>query len=182
MDVVDFLLTRQSNPHLGAPAPSNDDLLNILKAGNRVPDHAALLPWHFHVFTGQGLNKLSEVFLSALPADTEQAKRDKTEKMPFRAPMIIAVSSKTTPHPKVPNVEQVISAGCAVHAMQMMATALGYGAMWRTGDFAFSDIVKQKLSIDTNEEIVGFLYIGTPSKTLPQKPEKSLAGKVTYFR
>jgi nitroreductase len=180
MTSIELLLQRQSTPLLTTPAPNNHDLEKILAAGMRVPDHACLQPWHFTVVSGDGLQRLSDLFVES--SDSGSANLLKIAKMPFRAPMIIVVSTAFVEHEKVPNQEQLISAGCGAHAMQMAAVALGYGAMWRTGALAYNAKVKQGFEIKEQDEIVGFLYIGTPSKEQGLKAPKSFAHKVSYWQ
>jgi nitroreductase len=201
MNAIELLLQRQSTPILTDPAPSESDLTNLLSAGMRVPDHAGLKPWHFHVITGQGLQRLSEIYVEATTIELsskaeliedssteegidEQAfneKIAKVAKMPFRAPMIIVISTQYVEHNKVPEQEQLIAAGCCAQAIQMAAFALGYGAMWRTGDLAYNETVKQGLGLEQCNDIAGFLYIGTPTKEPHSKPAKSYQDKVTYW-
>ena len=182
MNNLELLLNRQSNPFLSAPAPADENLHHILSAGMRVPDHGGLQPWHFTVVEGHGLTLLSECFVNAVKIDcTDEVKISKTAKMPFRAPMIIVVSTKYRDH-KVPNQEQLVAAGCAVHAMQMMAYSLGFGAIWRTGDLSHNNSVKYALNISLQDDIVGFLYIGTETKSLPVKPFKTYENHVTYLK
>ena len=182
MNVLEFLHTRQSNPHLQGETPSEDTINNILMAGMRVPDHAGLTPWRFTLVKEQGLNKLSQAFKSAAISDgADDAKIAKAEKMPFRAPLIIVISTKFHQHVKVPQQEQLIAAGCAAHAMQMAASSIGLGAMWRTGDMSYHPLVKERLNIELHEEIVGFLYIGEKAKELPIKCNKALDDYVHYF-
>lgn len=176
MTAIELLLQRQSNPSVTFPAPDTQATKQILAAGMRVPDHAGLQPWHFTVVTDKGLQRLSELFLDSSDQQTE-----KIAKMPFRAPMIIIVSTDYKEHEKVPQQEQLITAGCCVHAMQMAASALGFGAMWRTGVLAMNKKVKAGLQISVDNDIVGFLYIGTPCKEQNIKPSKFIEDKVTYW-
>lgn len=180
MTSIDLLLQRQSTPLLKQPAPNDFDLDKILAAGMRVPDHACLQPWHYTVVTGEGLQRLSDLFVQS--SDSQSANLAKIAKMPFRAPMIIVVSTEFVSHDKVPNQEQLITAGCGAHAMQMASVALGYGAMWRTGDLAYSSEVKKGLNINSHDEIVGFLYIGTPCKEQVLKAAKPFDKKVSYWK
>lgn len=180
MNSIDLLLQRQSNPLLTTPAPSAQALETILAAGMRVPDHACLQPWHFTVITGDGLQRLSELLVTS--SDSKIANLEKVAKMPFRAPMIIIVSTSFVEHEKVPEQEQLITAGCCVHAMQMAAYSLGYGAMWRTGALAYNAQVKQGLSINKQDKLVGFLYIGTLCKEQGLKAVKSFESKVNYWK
>ncbi len=180
MTAIELLLQRQSNPLLTTPAPNKGALEQILTAGMRVPDHACLQPWHFTVITDDGLQRLSDLFVKS--SDKQTANLEKIAKMPFRAPMIIVISTEFVEHEKVPKQEQLITAGCTAHAMQMAAYSLGYGAMWRTGAFAYNKKVKQGLSISEQNEIVGFLYIGTPCKEQALKATKGFDNKVSYWR
>ena len=197
MEAIELLLQRQSTPLLTGPAPQDSELSTLLSAGMRVPDHAGLKPWHFHVITGEGLERLSQLYIEATTIDLSRRagliegtsideqpfneKMAKVAKMPFRAPMIIVISTQYVEHNKVPEQEQLVAAGCCAHAMQMAAYALGYGAMWRTGDLAYNDTVKKGLGIEQDNEIAGFLYIGTPTKPVNIKPAKSFTDKVTYW-
>ena len=83
--------------------------------------------------------------------------------------MIIAAATRYTEHPKVPKVEQIQSAACAVHAMQMAAFAQGFAGIWRSGNYAQCDVVKQGLGFSPDEELVGFLYLGS-SPISPRQP------------
>ena len=182
LNSIELLLKRQSNPLLTHPAPSKDDLETILAAGIRVPDHGGLTPWHFTLVQNQGLETLSQLFVqSSKNLYSDEVKHSKAAKMPSRAPLIIAVSTNYKDHPKVPFQEQLIAAGCCVHAMQMAAFSLGYGAMWRTGEMSYSSIVKAGLNIDEANDIVGFLYIGSIVKQLPCKPDKDFSNFISYL-
>ncbi len=177
MDAVTLLTTRQSTPRLQAPAPSGNDLDIIKQAALRAPDHAGLTPWQFIVYDNEdALKKLGEIYADAAVkenADVDQAVVDRAKELPLRAPLLIVCVAKVVENPKVPRVEQVISAGCGVMAMQQAAFALGYGGIWRTGSYAFNPFVKDALGISRDDEIVGFLYLGTPVLNAPEKPGKN---------
>jgi len=180
MTGIELLLQRQSNSLVTSPAPNKIALEIILAAGTRVPDHAALKPWHFTVITDDGLQRLSDLFVAS--SNKETANLEKIAKMPFRAPMIIVISSQYVTHEKVPTKEQLITVGCCAHAMQMAAFALGFGAIWRTGELACNELVKEGLNINNEDEIVGFLYVGTPCKEQVLKASKSFEDKVSYWK
>lgn len=182
MNSIELLLNRQSNPFLTAPAPENQTLENILKAGMKAPDHGGLTPWRFIIAEKSGINKLSDIFTAAASKLTDdEAKLTKAKNMPFRSPMIIIITTQYQAHSKVPQQEQLVAAGCAAHAMQMAAYAQGFGAMWRTGDFSYNDDIKLALDIDVSEDIVGFLYVGSLKKDLPAKPVKAFDEFTRYL-
>ena len=84
------------------------------------------------------------------------------------------MAAKITPdHPKTPRVEQVLSAGVAAQQMQIAARALGYGSVWLTGPMARNVFVKNALGLDAIDELVGFLYLGTPSQPAPSRERTS---------
>ncbi|MFQ3196270.1 MAG: nitroreductase [Colwellia sp.] len=182
MNAKELLLQRQSNPRLISPAPQPSDLDFILSAGMRAPDHGCLAPWFFTVIKESGLDKLSQVFeQAAIEQNFAEANIEKAKNMPYRAPLIIVVSTQYQHHEKVPKGEQTIAAGCCAHAMQMAAFSLGYGAVWRTGDFSYNSSVKRELAISADNDIIGFIYIGTPLKERPIKPARAIESHVSYF-
>ena len=83
--------------------------------------------------------------------------------------MVIVAIAKYKAHDKVPRAEQVASASCAVMAMQMAAFAQGFNGIWRTGSYAQCDTVKAGFNLSEDDEIVGFLYLGTPAIETPSK-------------
>ena len=163
--VVEQILARRSCPKLIAPAPNREQLEHVIQCGLKAPDHARLKPWRFFVLEGDALVNLGKVFLNAKEAcdpDLPETTRTKVLNMPLRAPMIIVATAEIKEHPKVPALEQVVAVGCAVQNMQLALASKGFGAMWRTGEFAFDPLVKSHFGIKATDEIVGFLYVGTP--------------------
>lgn len=182
MDALELLLNRRSVAKLKAPAPEGKALENIIQAGLRAPDHGNLTPWRFVIAQGRGLQKLSDILVKAALADnSEEEVVTKLKNAPFRAPMVITVIAKVTPHEKVPPLEQHMSAGCAVQAMQMAAVAQGYQGIWRSGNWMFHPDVHEAFGLEGEDEIVGFLYLGTPSITPMNVPVRELSQFVEYL-
>lgn len=182
MDALQLLTQRRSIPKLLAPAPQGDALENMIAAGLRAPDHGALTPWEFVVATGEGLDKLSAILKRAAEADDEEAAViEKAANAPYRAPMVITVIARTKQHDKVPVIEQHISAGCAAQAMQMAAVAQGFQGFWRTGKWAYHPVVRESFGVTGDDEIVGFLYVGTPDCTAAGVPKRDTAKYVSYL-
>lgn len=167
MDALALLHQRVSCPGLLAPAPTAAELENIMQAALRSPDHGAIKPWRFLTIQGEGLVELGQLFLQAALTDNpelEAAPRDKLLSMPLRAPMILVVIATPKANPKVPEVEQIVSAGCAAQNILHAAHAQGLGAMWRTGDMAYNKHVHAGLGLQESEQLVGFIYLGQPRK------------------
>lgn len=164
MDGLTLLHNRSSMGKLVAPAPTAEQMDSIYQAALRAPDHKELRPWRFIEFTGEGRERLGELFAEAEFQEDPSADDDtlnSARKKPLRAPMIIAVIAKVTPDlPKVPKMEQVISAGCAAHGILLAAHAQKLGAMWRSGKYAFDPVVRKGLSLEEDDEVVAFIYLG----------------------
>lgn len=164
MDAMTLLHERSSMGKLMGPAPGPEQMEAIYRAALRAPDHKELRPWRFIEFTGEGRERLGELFAEAEYREDpsiEDAALDAARKKPLRAPMIIAVIAKVTPDvPKVPKIEQVISAGCAAHGIMLAAHAQGLGAMWRSGKYAFDPTVRKGLGLEEEDELIAFLYLG----------------------
>lgn len=164
MDALDALHSRNSSPKLSGPVPSEEILNNIYKAAFRAADHAVLRPWRFLVVKNEARQRLGELFVQAgleINSDLSAGAIEKLRRKPLRAPLILICISSFKPHPKVPEIEQDLSAGAATQNMLLAAYAQGLGAMWRTGSLAYNPIVKTGLGLSPKEKIIGFLYIGT---------------------
>ncbi|MFK7978165.1 MAG: nitroreductase family protein [Halioglobus sp.] len=177
---LEFLQQRNSAPKLTSPGPSEHELAEMFQAAVRAPDHAWLRPWRFLTIEGERRNAFGELLCDALvkrKPETDEAARIKVRSSPLRAPLLIVSIVKFKEHPKVPRSEQRLSAGCAAHALLLAAEALGYAGVWRTGDSAFDPVVMQGLGLASDEEIIGFLYVGTregKAKPLPAIDAQSL--------
>jgi nitroreductase len=174
MDTIDALLGRNSAAKLSEPAPSAEALDNIYRAALRAPDHARLTPWRFLVIAGDARRQLGDLFASVSLADQPELNEealDRVRAKAQRAPLVLVVVVRLQSHPKVPEIEQYLSAGSAAHAMLLAAHAQGFAAIWRTGPMAFNPQVRHGLGLAANERVLGFLYLGTrqgPAKPLPR--------------
>ena len=90
MDALELLINRRSASRLAEPAPTGEQLQNILRAGMRAPDHKSMQPWHFFVIEGEGRERFSAVLeQGAIAAGSDNKAIDKARNAPFRAPLII---------------------------------------------------------------------------------------------
>lgn len=163
MDALEALHTRISVPKLGGDPPNDKELENIFKAALRAADHGLLRPWRFLVIRGEARDKLGQIFAAASKKDQphiSDAMLEKARAKPLRAPLIVIALAAIKPSEKIPEIEQIISAGSSVQNMMLAAHAQGIGAMWRTGANAYHPVVESRLGLSANEKIVGYLYLG----------------------
>jgi nitroreductase len=183
---VTLLRTRRSlKPvELAAPGPSPAELDILLGIASRVPDHGKLVPWRFVVFEGDGRRKAGEAIAAAFLAKYPGATADQIEferKRLARAPLAVAVVSRAAPHSKIPEWEQVLSAGAAAMSLVIAAHALGFGATWITEWYAYDRRVLDALGLAAHEKIAGFVHIGRPVQPPEDRPRPALADIVTRF-
>jgi len=164
MQAIDALLARRSARALTDPAPDAAALDLIFSAAARAPDHGRLRPWRFLVVRGAARERLGAVLADHLRRMHPQIGEESLQRerlKAFRAPLIVAVAAHCDGAAKIPVIEQTLAAGAAAHAMMLAAFALGFNAMWKTGDAAYDAAVRQALGFGPGDAIVGFLYFGT---------------------
>ena len=173
MDALDNILHRNSARILKNPAPSNDEMKIVYKAALRAPDHAWLRPSSFIEVKDEGLQKLSNIFESyalTIPNISSEI-QEKYKNAPFRAPMIIILVNTFKDHPKVPALEQKLSTAAAAQNIMLSLNAMNYSAVWRTGKLAFNPYIARHLGLLENQEILGYIYIGTTDGKNKKIPE-----------
>jgi len=186
-DALELLKTRRSFKaiELFGPAPSPAEIDMLLTVASRVPDHGKLAPWRFIVFEGQARRAAGEAIANAFRTKYPDAKAEQIEAERdrlARAPLVIAVVSRAAPHVKIPEWEQVLSAGAAAMSLVLAAHALGYGANWITEWYAYDRDVLDALGLLPHERIAGFIHIGRPPGPPEDRPRPPLAEIATRFR
>lgn len=177
MDALQALHQRVSVPRLSEPAPKGDILANIQRAAFRAADHARMRPWRFLIIEGEGRQALGELFVRSEEqqgTELSDKARQRIAERPLRAPMVMVVIASPKENPKVPEIEQWLSAGAAAQNMITAAYAQGVGAVWRTGDYAYDPYVMAGLGLSDAERIIGFLYLGTVQISPPEAPETAI--------
>jgi nitroreductase len=185
-DALELLKTRRSFKavELSGPGPSPAEIDTLITVASRVPDHGKLAPWRFIVFEGEARRAAGEAIASAFRVKYPDAKPEhiaaERERL-MRAPLVIAVVSRAAPHVKIPEWEQVLSAGAAAMNLVTAAHALGYGANWITEWYAYDRAVLDALGLAPHERIAGFIHIGRPPGPPEDRPRPPLDEIATRF-
>jgi len=185
-DAIELLSTRSSCKAvaLTAPDPSAAEIEKLLTIACRVPDHGKLAPWRFILFEGEARLAAGAAIAAAFRAKYPDAQAEQVAfegRRLAHAPLVIAVVSRAAPHVKIPEWEQVLSAGAAAMNLVLAAHAFGYSANWITGWYAYDRGVLDALGLEPHERMAGFIHIGTPSGPVQDRPRPALNDIATRF-
>lgn len=181
-----YLGSRRSIPafQMGEPGPSTEQIIEMLQLASRVPDHGKLAPWRFVVYRGQERERLSlalsKIALRNKPDLSDEMKLVEQTRL-TRAPVVIGVVSRAAPHFKIPEWEQMMSAGAVCLNLLMAANALGFSSNWLTEWYAFDPEAYELLGIGKDEKISGFIHIGTAQVPPTERARPELEDIVTFF-
>ncbi|AVX04174.1 putative NAD(P)H nitroreductase [Maritalea myrionectae] len=184
--LIDYLKNRRSvtAPFLTNPGPTVAELDQIMEIGARVPDHGKIVPWRMVVYQGAMREivgeKLADIWQQKHPeADDETLDVERKRFLP--APLTIGVLARPQKHPKVPELEQLLSAGCVCFNLVHAAHAHGYAAHWVTRWFSFDADAATMLGAGADEQFVGFVHIGTPEVAPQERDRPRLKDVVSYW-
>jgi nitroreductase len=183
---LEFLLSRRSRPAktLVAPAPTRAELLPLLTAAARTPDHGKLEPWRFVVIQSAAMPRLANLAVQAGErlgkSGDDIAKARSQFDLGHLAVAVVEVQKQS---PKVPAIEQSYSAGAVCLALVNAALAAGWGANWLSG-WASHDrhFCQQAFDLADNERIAGIIHIATQGATPPERPRPDLSELTTWMQ
>jgi nitroreductase len=170
--------------NLSAPGPSAAEVETLLTIASRVPDHGKLAPWRFIVFEGEARERAGRIALQIKLADDRglaEAARSAELARFSAAPLVVAVVSRAAPHVKIPEWEQVLSAGAVCMSLTIAANAFGYATTWLTEWCAYDRRFATAIGLSDHERIAGFIHIGRPKVEPQDRPRPPLAEIVTTF-
>lgn len=172
-----LLATRRSGKprDMVAPGPDDTQLADIVALASRVPDHGKLAPWRFVVVGRDQRDAFAALLQAAYRAgkpDAGRLERESIDQFARQAPTLVVVLSSPKRDSHIPVWEQELSAGAACMQLLNAVTAHGFVGGWLTGWAAFSPQVRDAFGGE-GERIAGFVFIGTPSRPLDERPRPS---------
>lgn len=175
METLEAIHTRQSIGQVKPDLVPRELIETLLSAAVQAPNHYKVRPWRFVVMTGAGREKLGEAMAQSTKASKPDATEDDLRKdraKPLRAPVVIAVAVDKPGLTKAKEIENVCATAAAVQNMLLAAHTLGLAAMWRTGPSAADPAIKQFFGWESDQHLIGFVYIGYPQHeaTPPSRP------------
>ena len=186
-DLLEHLRTRRSVPaaSLASPGPDEETLRDILTIAARVPDHGKLAPWRFILFEGDSRSRFGELLADLVKKRDPDAGEDRLEleRRRFdRAPLVVAVISCAGSHPKIPEWEQILSAGAACMNLVHAACGHGFAAQWITEWYAYDSEALKLLGLETTEQVAGFIHIGRADGAPIDRPRPALEAITHHWK
>jgi nitroreductase len=182
METLQAIHTRVSAGKIAdAPVP-HEDLLKILNAAIRAPNHFLTNPWRFIVFGGAQRASLGAAIRDSvleLEPDMDESKQQRLYEQAFKGGTVIVVGSKADEDPQKDE-ENILATACAIYGAMLAAHSLGYGAYWRTGRFLKRESFKRFLGLEHEDHVLSILSLGRPEGEFSAKPRKPLEEVVVW--
>jgi nitroreductase len=164
----------------------DDEIIKeILVNATWAPNHGQTEPWHFIVFTGEGLKKFaalqSRLYKEGAGAEYVEGKYIKLQQQPLRASHIIAIGMKRTTTKRIPEIEDIEAVACAVQNIYLSVTAYGLGGYWTTGGVTYFENAQYHFGLGDQDKLLGFFYIGHIAIPSPPAKRAAFEEKVTWI-
>ncbi|WP_294391966.1 nitroreductase [uncultured Sphingomonas sp.] len=181
-----LMATRRSGKprDMTGPGPTVEQLDRILHAATRVPDHGKLAPWRLVVVPDDRRAAFATLLERAYRAERPEPGKVELEavhQFAMQAPALVVVLSAPAHASHIPIWEQELSAGAACMALLVATHAEGLVGGWLTGWAAYSDMVRGAFG-QPGERIAGFMFLGTPSRALDERPRPERASVVRIWQ
>jgi nitroreductase len=165
---LEGLAAPRVEPARDGPAPDEGALAQILEAATTVPDHGGLRPWRFAVIRGEGRDRFGEALVAGLvQRQGEGVPEGALAKMrgkAYAAPCAVMLIASPRLESNVPEWEQVVSASCTGYAVVLGATALGFGAVWKSANVLDTEPVRALFGVAAHERLLGWVNVGPPGE------------------
>jgi len=186
---LSLLATRRSGKprDMVAPGPTAGQMATILRVAARVPDHGKLSPWRFVTVAADRRAAFGDMLVAAYRAErpperptASEREIDEVRAFAHQAPALVVVLSRVDAASKIPSWEQELSAGAATALLVAAASAAGFVAGWLTGWAAYSQRVTAAVG-EQGDRIAGFVFIGSPSRELEERPRPEMDAVVSEW-
>jgi nitroreductase len=183
---IEMLKTRRSAPPmtLDGPPPTAEQIETLLTIASRVPDHGKLARFRFILFEGAAREKAGDIVADVFERKHHKADAKQIEQERMRliyAPLVIGVVSRAGPHEKIPEWEQILTAGAVCMELVVAANAMGFATIWLTEWYAYDREVLNRLGVGANERMAGFVHIGHNDAPREDRLRPVLAEITTRF-
>ena len=170
-ELADLIAARRSNIFINAESVVSETQIDqMLNAAQWAPNHKRTWPLRVAVVRGESRQGLGEVIADAMAArGDDEAKVTKTRTKYLRAPVIFVVASAAgeTANETEEN-KYAVAAG--IQNLLLTAEVMGLAALWSSPAKGANDVITSFCSMDTTDNVLGIVYVGTVKKEAPPAP------------
>jgi len=178
LDTLTAIRTRRAVKQYLQDSIPQEWIEELLDAAHWAPNHHLTHPWRFHVFTGEGRERLVGARQAAVRWGMEKRGQEVTEEALefarqkcYSAPAIIIVSMVNDDDP-IRDRENYAACWAAIQNLLLAATARELGSYPSTGDWIDHNFVGPVIGLTENERPVACIFLGygdqeTMGKRLP---------------
>lgn len=169
---LELILTRHSPWPLALPVPSDEELSLVFAAALCAADHGRLQPWRFVLVREDSLAVLGDAYVRAAQAKDPDIDPERVRTKATAAPMVIALAARIDAGCRIPEFEQLLSAGAAAMNVLNVLHIMGYGGFWKSPPGGPLGTLRTDLGFGPDEQLVGMFYVGTP-KNKSEPPQRT---------
>jgi nitroreductase len=164
----------------------DEQVQQLIQLADWAPTHGYTEPWYFAVFAEDAVKRFCNDHAEIYKANTAPDKfilgnYEKLQQQGDLASHVIVICMKRGNKPQIPELEEIVSVGCAAQNLWLGATALGLAGYWGSGGMTFHPAMKDYLSLREEDKVLGIFYLGyTDEPAQAGRRLKPMEEKVTW--
>ena len=184
MDVFDAIESRRSIRRFTDRPVSKEDILRLLEAFTRAPNHRLTQPWRFYVMGTEARRQYGAALAARKARRVEdaaaaEAVREKITREHQGLPAMIAVAMVQDDSAEVRE-EDYAAIFMGLQNLSLAAEAMGLGTHIKTGAVMDDPDARSAAGVREGERIVALVHIGEPAEVPGAKPRTG-AGELTTW-
>ena len=167
-DLEQLIHSRRSSLLIDAHTPVKEELLQRLcEAAQYAPNHKRTWPLRIAIISGDSRGVLGNTIADAMTMHgDDEAKIIKARTKYMRSPAVFVIASAVgTTESETEENRYAVAAG--IQNMLLLAESFGLSALWGSPTKGANDAVTRLCNMDTTDHIIGLIYIGWPSGSVP---------------
>ena len=162
----------------------NAQVAALLELADWAPTHAFTEPWRFVVYEDPKVfcAQHAEIYKAGAGENFNPATYNNLANMGANVSHVVIAYMHRSELSKIPVVEEIAAASCAIQNILLGATSLNIGSFWSTGGATLKPGMKEFLDLGADDQVLGLLYLGY-SETHPDGVRKTpLEEKVKWVQ
>jgi nitroreductase len=142
----------------------NGHVAALLELADWAPTHAFTEPWRFVVYENpqEFCAQHAELYKQAAEAanNFNPTTYNNLANMGANVSHVVVAIMHRSELSKLPVMEEIAAASCAIQNLLLGATALNIGSFWSTGGATLKPVMKEYLGLGEEDQVLGLLYLG----------------------